>query len=215
MLKWLPNTPATDKRSIVITRVRWCRVLTAHAMLPGPPQTCKTKWQLGSLPDKSRVTEGLRGQLNQKAKPLLIKKWRGRGGPNPLVKHSLLQIFIERPDGFGAPALRSQNGDLALPRCLWRDINRGLALWSFKCLADREKGTRTQARRGVNDQGSALVTCWNAHFHLPGCATFRSILFAEVKKKHFSEAVIHTGEGEKKKKSAALQLQKTFCNVLY
>lgn len=51
-------------------------------MLPGLPQTWKTKWQLGSMPDKSRVKEGLRGQLNQKAKPLLIKKIEGMGGKN-------------------------------------------------------------------------------------------------------------------------------------
>lgn len=68
MLKWLPNTQSTDKRSIVITHVRWCRVLTAHAMLPGLPQTCKTKWQLGSLPDKSRVKEGAQGPAQSKGK---------------------------------------------------------------------------------------------------------------------------------------------------
>lgn len=31
----------------IITHARWCRVRTAHAMLPGLPQTCKTEeWSL-------------------------------------------------------------------------------------------------------------------------------------------------------------------------
>lgn len=82
--------------------------------------------------DKRGVRERLGGATQSHAKPLLIKKWRGRGGErgglNPLVKHSLLQIFVELTNGFAAFALRSKDGDLALPCCLWVDINRGLRL---------------------------------------------------------------------------------------
>lgn len=42
----------------------------------------------------------------------------GGGGLNPLVKHSLLQIFVELANSLTAFALRSQDGDLALPCCL-------------------------------------------------------------------------------------------------
>jgi hypothetical protein len=51
--------------------------------------------------------------------------------PNPLGKHSLLQILIQLSDGLHGFPLGFSNGNLTLSGSLWVDINKGLGPHDF------------------------------------------------------------------------------------